>query len=118
MPLNLRFCILFIAIILTITIFKTLRKQMIPVKYSLLWILGVCVLYVLAIWPGILVTLANLIGFQTISNMVAGVLFVILIFITISLTIIVSAQKKKITLLIQEVSILKDRVYSLEHGDE
>lgn len=118
MPLNLRLCILFIAVILTVSIFKALNKQMVPVKYSLLWILGVCVLYVLAIWPGILVLLANLMGFQTISNMVAGVLFLILFFITISLTIIVSAQKKKITLLIQEVSLLKDRVSALEQGDE
>ena len=43
-------------------------------------------------------------------NMVTGVLFVILLFITISLTVIVSGQKKKITLLIQEVSILKNEI--------
>ncbi|WP_443668457.1 DUF2304 family protein [Holdemanella porci] len=42
--------------------------------------------------------------------MVTGVLFVILLFITISLTVIVSGQKKKITLLIQEVSILKNEI--------
>jgi hypothetical protein len=46
--------------------------------------------------------------------MVTGVLFVILLFITISLTVIVSGQKKKITLLVQEVSILKNRVNDLE----
>ena len=46
--------------------------------------------------------------------MVTGVLFVILLFITISLTVIVSGQKKKITLLVQEVSILKNRVSDLE----
>ena len=71
-------------------------------------------LIVLSIWPNILVSLANLIGFQTISNMVTGVLFVILLFITISLTVIVSGQKKKITLLVQEISILKNRVNDLE----
>ena len=53
---------------------------------------------------------ATKLGFQTISNLVVGVFIVILFFITISLTVIVSAQKKKITLLIQEVSILKEVV--------
>lgn len=46
--------------------------------------------------------------------MVTGVLFVILLFITISLTVIVSGQKKRITLLVQEISILKNRVNDLE----
>lgn len=117
MPFNLRLCILLIAIILTIVIFKILRKQMIPVKYSLLWILCVCLLYVLSIWPNILVAVASVMGFQTISNMVVGVFILILIFITISLTIIVSFQKKKTTLLIQEISILKRRVAALENED-
>ena len=48
------------------------------------------------------------------ANMVTGVLFVIILFITISLSVIVSGQKKKITLLVQEISILKNRVNDLE----
>lgn len=114
MPFNLRISILAIAIILTIVIVHVLHKDMIPVKYSLLWGLGVLLLIILSIWPNILVSLASLLGFQTISNMVTGVLFVILLFITISLTVIVSGQKKKITLLVQEVSILKNRVNDIE----
>lgn len=114
MPLNLRLSILIIALILAAVILRVLHKDMILVKYSLLWGIGVIVLIILSIWPNILVSLANLIGFQTISNMVTGVLFVILLFITISLTVIVSGQKEKITLLVQEVSILKNRVNDLE----
>ena len=114
MPFNLRFAIFIVACVLAFTVMRILHKDMIPVKYSLLWGIGVILLIILSIWPGILVSLANLIGFQTISNMVTGVLFVILLFITISLTVIVSGQKKKITLLVQEISILKNRVSDLE----
>ena len=42
--------------------------------------------------------------------MVIGVFIVILIFITMSLTVIVSTQKNKINLLIQEVSMLKQEI--------
>ena len=114
MSFNLRLSILIIALILAAVIIRVLHKDMIPVKYSFLWAIGVIVLIILSVWPNILVSLANLIGFQTISNMVTGVLFVILLFITISLTVIVSGQKKKITLLVQEISLLKNRVNDLE----
>jgi hypothetical protein len=49
-------------------------------------------------------------GFSTISNLVIGIILVILLFITIALTVIVSGQKEKIRILIQEVSILKEKV--------
>ena len=60
--------------------------------------------------PNALIKIANLVGFQTVSNMVIGVLLVILFFITMSLTVIVSAQKRKITLLVQEISLLKSEI--------
>lgn len=72
--------------------------------------LGVLILLFLAIFPNALIKIANLVGFQTVSNMVIGVLLVILFFITMSLTVIVSAQKRKITLLVQEISLLKSEI--------
>ncbi len=110
MPLNLRLGVLIIALILTVVVVRILHKGRIPVKYSLLWWLGVLILLFLAIFPNALIKIANLVGFQTVSNMVIGVLLVILFFITMSLTVIVSAQKRKITLLVQEISLLKSEI--------
>ena len=110
MPLNLRLAVLIIALILAVVVIRILHKRMIPVKYSLLWGIGVIILLFLAIWPNSLIVLANLVGFQTVSNMVIGVLLVILFFITMSLTVIVSAQKRKITFLVQEISLFKSEI--------
>lgn len=110
MPLNLRLGVLIIALILAIVVIRILHKGRIPVKYSLLWVFGILILLFLAIWPDALIKFANLVGFQTVSNMVIGVLLVILFFITMSLTVIVSAQKRKITLLVQEISLLKSEI--------
>ena len=110
MPLNLRLAVLIVTLILAFAIYKVLSKRMIPIKYSFLWWLAVVVLLVLVVIPDVLIWFANQLGFQTISNLVVGVFIVILFFITVSLTVIVSAQKRKITLLIQEVSILKEVV--------
>lgn len=110
MTLNLRLCIFAVAIIIIILAIQILKKGKAPVKYSLLWFLAALVIMLVAVFPGFLGLIATLIGFKTISNMVIGVFIVILLFITIMLTIIVSGQKGKITLLIQEVSMLKEKV--------
>ena len=110
MPLNLRLGVLIIALILAVVVIRILHKGRIPVKYSLLWVFGILILLFLAIFPNALIKIANLVGFQTVSNMVIGVLLVVLFFITMSLTVIVSAQKRKITLLVQEISLLKSEI--------
>ena len=108
--MNLRLAVLVVTLILAFAIYKILSKRIIPVKYSFLWWLAIIVLLMLVIFPDVLIWFAYQLGFQTISNLVVGVFIVILFFITISLTVIVSAQKRKITLLIQEVSILKEKI--------
>ena len=44
------------------------------------------------------------------SNMMVGIFIFLLLIITLELTIIVSSQRKKITTLIQEVSLLKEKI--------
>ena len=90
MPFNLRFAIFIVACVLAFTVMR--------------------ILVVLALWPDFFLFFVNLLRFQTTSNMVIGVFIVILIFITMSLTVIVSSQKNKINLLIQEVSMLKQEI--------
>lgn len=85
-----------------------LRKGRIPIKYALVWYFSSVSLFLVALFPFILEALATFLGFKTVSNLVVGIIISLLLFITMSLTIIVSGQKKKITLLIQEVSILKN----------
>lgn len=109
MNINTRIAIFLVALILSIIILIVLKKDKIPVRYSLLWWMGVIVLLLLVIFPNIFIFFTRLLGFETISNMIIGVFIVIILFITISLTIIVSGQRKKIALLIQEISLLKDK---------
>ena len=48
-----------------------------------------------------------MLGFELLSNMVLCIFITVLIFVTIILTVMMAGQKKKTTLLIQELSILK-----------
>lgn len=109
MSLKLRIGLLIFSVILAIITTTILRKGRMPIKYSLLWYFSSLIIFILAVFPYILDWVANLFGFMTISNLIIAIIIGILLFITMSLTIITSGQNKKITLLVQEVSILKEK---------
>lgn len=110
MSFNLRLGIIVTSILLLIIVFVILKKERMPVKYSLIWFFsGILILFV-GLIPQIFINFSKKLGFVTMSNMVIGMFIFILLLITISLTVIASGQKKKITLLIQEVSLLKEKV--------
>lgn len=114
---NLVIALLLVSIFLYVIIFAILKKGRIPLKFALVWFIPATIILLISIMPTLLEKLTIFLGFQTISNMIVGLLFVVLIFICISLTIIVSGQKTKITLLIQEISLLKFKVEELEKND-
>lgn len=114
MPNNLRVSVFLVSCVLFIIIFILFRKGRIPLKYTLVWFIPNLLILLVAIVPSMLQFIMNLLGFQTVSNMVIGMLIFILVLISISLTVIVSGQRTKITLLIQEVSLLKKEIKSDE----
>lgn len=109
MSINLRIGLIVVGILLLSIVIIILRKKQMPVRYSLVWIFSSLVILLIAIIPKLFEWISRKIGFITMSNMVIGLFIFILLMITIILTVIVSSQREKITLLIQEVSMLKER---------
>lgn len=110
MPLNLRIAIFSVSIILFLVILYFFRNSKMPFKYFLVWMFPVIITFLMAIFPLAFSFFQNLMGFQTLSNMITGVILVLLIFVCIALTVFVSNQNKKITLLIQKVSLLEKKI--------
>lgn len=107
MTLNLKIvAIAFLCIVILFVNFFV-AKGKIAIKYSFVWSIPCFILILFILAPGLLMFTTNVLGFQAASNMIFALLFALLIFITISLTLIVSTQNNKIRLLIQEISILK-----------
>ncbi len=107
MPLNLRIFVIVFAVILFLSIIRILKKGRMSEKYSLIWLAMSIIILLVGLTPNFLTDISKLIGFEVMSNMVIGIILVLLVFVTVALTVMVSGQKKKITLLIQEVSMLK-----------
>lgn len=93
-----------------------LKKGRIPMKFALVWYVPSFAIVLLALIPSLFEHIADILGFQTISNLVAGFLFVVLFLIVIALTVIIAGQTTKINLLIQELSMLKKEInIQIEH---
>ena len=103
--------LIIISIFLVLLTTYILKKGRIPEKYALLWYIFAIIILVVSFFPGIFSTLAKILGFQLLSNMVLVLLIGILFLLTMSLTIMIAGQKKKTTLLIQELSLLKKELY-------
>lgn len=108
MSLQLKVFLIIVSLFLFISTLNLVRKQKISFKYSLLWIISSIILLFISLFPGLFNSITNLIGFQLSSNFVIAILIFFLLIITRQLTKIVSEQNKKITKLVQEVSILKN----------
>ena len=109
MSLELIITLIVFSVILLITTTIILKKGLVSVKYSLLWYFIAIIIFLVAVLSGPLESFAHLVGFQTLANLVIGIVLALLVFLSMSLTIIVSTQRKKTTLLIQELSLLKSK---------
>lgn len=104
---NLRILLIVLAVLLILLILRLISKNKLPVKYSLFWLCACLIIFLVGAFPNFISIFTSLIGFQTTSNLVTGIIIGLLLIITLLLTIIISDLKRRITLLMQEVSILK-----------
>ena len=109
MSLSLTIASILFSLFIIIFIIILLRKRKVNIKYSIIWIMLFTILLIATLVPGFLLWFTRLLGFQTASNMVFSLILAVLVIINIALTMIVSNQDRKIRLLIQEISILKNK---------
>ena len=107
MSKELTICSLAIIAIIVITVLRLAKKEKISIKYSLVWLFPCFLMLLFIVIPGFMDLVTKTLGFQTASNMIILVLIGFLFVVNIALTVIVTNQKEKIRLLIQEVSMMK-----------
>ena len=110
MSLELKVIALIFLLFIILLIFNLIRKERVSIKYSIIWLTSLIVIFFFIVIPGFLSFATDLLGFQTSSNMVISLLLAVLIIISIMLTVIVSKQKEQIRLLIQEISLIKEKL--------
>ena len=107
---TLRIILIIFSLLLFIIILNFISKKKIPIRYSLIWMVSSLVIFFVGVFPDFCISITSLVGFKAASNFVIGIILTLLLIITLILTMIVSIQKRKIKLLIQEVSIIKSEI--------
>lgn len=110
MPTNLRVCLIIFSIILFFIISCLISKKKLPIKYSSFWFFSSTLIFLVGLVPDFIWLFAFVVGLQTTASLVVGIMIIIVLFITLLLTIIISEQKQRIKLLVQEVSLLKEKI--------
>lgn len=115
MPINLKVFLLMLCFFVFIILYRMLKQKKILFKHALFWSFLDIVLVICVIFVDYLRVIADLIGMEKVSNMIFLFGFFVLLAICIGLTTIVSEQKNKIIVLVQEMGILKNKVKEIEN---
>lgn len=102
------------SILLLILIIELVRRKYLSERYSLLWILTGIAFLILSIKMDIAVYFSRVLGFAVPANALFffGILFLILI--VLSLSVILSRLAEKNKILTQEIVLLKKRIEDIE----
>ena len=94
-----------------------LKRKMLELKYTLLWLVAGVVMGIMIFLPELLVKFVRVLGIESNMNGLYVLCFAFIIAILMSLTSIVSRQGMKIKVLIREISMLEKSIRQLEEKD-
>ncbi len=96
--------------ILLLVIFELIRSRRLQERYALLWLLTGLVIFVLAIWRGLLASLADLVGisYPPSALFILGSFFILLVLLHYST--VISKLSEQNTMLAQRLALLEHRL--------
>lgn len=114
MTIYLRIVLGIVVVIYFLLILHFMKKKMLSLKYTLLWLFSGFAMGILVLFPGLLDAFVKAVGIETpMYGLFVFAIFFILI-IAMSLTAIVSKQTERIKDLAQDNAVLEKRVRELE----
>lgn len=118
MSISLTITLVIVALSLLVLTTYFLKKGRITEKHSLLWYGFSLLILLVGIFPNLFSAISNKLGFQVMSNLIIGFMIGILLLLNMALTIMIAGQKKKTTMLIQEISIVKSQINDSKESDK
>lgn len=118
MQLSLKVALIIIVLIYLFCIAKAVKRKNMRIGYLIFWsIIGIILIIALLI-PNLVENVSNILGFEMPINMIFSIAIFIILYLIFNLTALISQEQRKNTMLIQEISLLKQRVEELEKGEE
>ena len=117
-PQNLQITLSIAVICYFIIIFYYLKRKMLELKYTLIWLVAGVIMGIMIYFPELLVWFVRLLGIESNMNGLYILCIAFIMMILMTLTSIVSRQQLKIRILIQEISMLEKRIRELEARED
>lgn len=102
------------AVCLLLIIFYMLKKDLLSVKYSLLWLFFSAVLLIFAAFPYVVYVLRDILDIEVPANLIFMLLFCFVLMLLLSLSIAISQLANKTKRLAQSNALLEKRIRELE----
>ena len=113
-PFTLRITLSIAVVCYCVMLLYYLKKRMLELKYTLIWLAAGIVMGIMIFFPELLVTFVRILGIESNMNGLYVLCIAFTIAILMTLTSIVSRQALKIRILIQEISMMEKRIRELE----
>lgn len=113
-PQNLQITLSIAIICYFIIILYYLKRKMLELKYTLIWLFAGVIMGIMIYFPELLVWFVRLLGIESNMNGLYILCIAFIMMILMTLTSIVSRQQIKIRILIQEISMMEKRIRELE----
>lgn len=115
MQLSLKIALICILLIYIFCILKAVKRKNMRIGYLIFWSITGVMLIIALLIPNLVDNISSKLGFEMPINMIFSIAIFIILYLIFDLTIIISKEEKKNTMLIQEISMLKKRVEDLEN---
>lgn len=116
MTLQFQAYMIFGAVVLLLIIFAFLKRGLMTVKYSLLWLLLSVSLVVVAVCPYIVYVIDDIMGVEIPVHLIFFLMFCFVLVVLLSLSIAISQLAEKNKRLTQTCALLEKRVRELEQA--
>lgn len=117
MALRLKICLIIIMLFFLGYVLKKVRHDKLAIKNALIWIISDILVIFCIIFIENLLMITNIIGIETVSNMIFFIGFIFLLILCFNQTCQLSTQNKKIIILTQELGILKNKIDKDKRND-
>lgn len=113
-PHNLQITLSIAVVCYFIVILYYLKRKMLELKYTLIWLVAGVIMGIMVYFPELLVWFVRILGIESNMNGLYILCIAFIMMILMTLTSIVSRQQLKIRILIQEISMQEKRIRELE----
>jgi hypothetical protein len=103
-----------VTLALLVLVFELVRRKRLSERYAILWLLAAATLFVLAVWKGLLTSLAHDVGISYPPSALFAVAIGLIIVILLHFSLAVSRLSDQNKILAQRLGLLHQRVEEIE----